>query len=262
MLRFRSLGSGSTGNATLVEATQRRPHVTRLLVDCGFALRQLDARLARAGLLAERHRRDLHHARARRPHRLRACAVAARAHSGLDERRHLARRPAGTTSKAACSSRATASTSRSATSLVQPFTVPHDAREPLQLRCSDGARRLGVLTDLGHATPHVLARLSGSTPCCSSATTTATCWRARPTRPSSSSAWAATTATCRTRPPRRSRGPCSTRGLRHVLARAPERAEQPARARAPRAGRGAGCERARDAHGRCAPNGSGLARPA
>ena len=44
---------------------------------------------------------------------------------------------------------------------VQPFTVPHDAREPLQLRCSDGARTLGVLTDLGHATSHVLSRLSG-----------------------------------------------------------------------------------------------------
>ena len=44
---------------------------------------------------------------------------------------------------------------------VQPFTVPHDAREPLQLRCSDGARTLGVLTDLGHATAHVLARLAG-----------------------------------------------------------------------------------------------------
>jgi hypothetical protein len=37
----------------------------------------------------------------------------------------------------------------------------HDAREPLQLRCSDGARHLGILTDLGHATPHVLSRLSG-----------------------------------------------------------------------------------------------------
>ena len=45
--------------------------------------------------------------------------------------------------------------------MLQPFTVPHDAREPLQLRCTDGARHLGVLTDLGHATPHVLAQLGG-----------------------------------------------------------------------------------------------------
>lgn len=42
-----------------------------------------------------------------------------------------------------------------------PFTVPHDAREPLQLRCSQGQSTLGILTDLGHATPHVLAQLMG-----------------------------------------------------------------------------------------------------
>ena len=43
----------------------------------------------------------------------------------------------------------------------RPFTVPHDAREPLQLRCSDGAAHLGVLTDLGHASSHVLQQLQG-----------------------------------------------------------------------------------------------------
>jgi phosphoribosyl 1,2-cyclic phosphodiesterase len=37
--------------------------------------------------------------------------------------------------------------------------VPHDAREPLQLSCSDGAVKLGILTDLGHATAHVLSHL-------------------------------------------------------------------------------------------------------
>ena len=42
-----------------------------------------------------------------------------------------------------------------------PFTVPHDAREPLQLRCTSGPATLGILTDLGHATPHVLAQLMG-----------------------------------------------------------------------------------------------------
>jgi phosphoribosyl 1,2-cyclic phosphodiesterase len=44
---------------------------------------------------------------------------------------------------------------------LNPFTVPHDAREPLQLTCTDGNRKLGVLTDLGHATPHVLEQLGG-----------------------------------------------------------------------------------------------------
>jgi len=40
-----------------------------------------------------------------------------------------------------------------------PFTVPHDAREPLQLSCTDGSAKLGILTDLGHATAHVMAHL-------------------------------------------------------------------------------------------------------
>lgn len=42
-----------------------------------------------------------------------------------------------------------------------PFTVPHDAREPLHFVFSDGARRLGVLTDTGCSTPHIENTLSG-----------------------------------------------------------------------------------------------------
>ena len=53
MLRFQSLGSGSSGNATLVQAGDGA-HLTHLLVDCGLGIRQLDQRLGRAGLLAER----------------------------------------------------------------------------------------------------------------------------------------------------------------------------------------------------------------
>jgi phosphoribosyl 1,2-cyclic phosphodiesterase len=44
---------------------------------------------------------------------------------------------------------------------VQPFTVPHDAREPVQYIVSDGASRLGVLTDIGASTAHVEKTLSG-----------------------------------------------------------------------------------------------------
>ena len=44
---------------------------------------------------------------------------------------------------------------------LHPFTVAHDAAEPLQLRCGDGSSRLGVLTDLGSITGHVLESLSG-----------------------------------------------------------------------------------------------------
>ena len=44
---------------------------------------------------------------------------------------------------------------------VQPFPVPHDAREPVQFVLGDGAARLGVLTDIGAPTPHVAQVLSG-----------------------------------------------------------------------------------------------------
>jgi phosphoribosyl 1,2-cyclic phosphodiesterase len=44
---------------------------------------------------------------------------------------------------------------------VRPFTVPHDAREPVQYLFSDGAFRVGLLTDIGMPTPHVIELLSG-----------------------------------------------------------------------------------------------------
>ena len=44
---------------------------------------------------------------------------------------------------------------------VEPLPVPHDAREPCQYVFSNGARRLGILTDSGHITPHIRRRLDG-----------------------------------------------------------------------------------------------------
>ncbi len=40
---------------------------------------------------------------------------------------------------------------------IQPVAVPHDAREPAQFVFSEGSKRLGVLTDLGCVTPHIIA---------------------------------------------------------------------------------------------------------
>jgi phosphoribosyl 1,2-cyclic phosphodiesterase len=39
---------------------------------------------------------------------------------------------------------------------IQPFPVPHDAREPVQYVFSSGCRRLGVLTDTGAITAHIV----------------------------------------------------------------------------------------------------------
>ena len=52
MIRFCSLGSGSSGNASVVEASSGIT-TTRLLVDAGFSLRELEMRLARVGLAAD-----------------------------------------------------------------------------------------------------------------------------------------------------------------------------------------------------------------
>jgi phosphoribosyl 1,2-cyclic phosphodiesterase len=42
-----------------------------------------------------------------------------------------------------------------------PFPVPHDAAEPVQFVFGDGARRLGVLTDTGCSTAHIEQTLNG-----------------------------------------------------------------------------------------------------
>ena len=177
MIRFCSLGSGSSGNATVVEATSGIT-TTRLLIDAGFSLRELDAA---AG--ARRARSPTTSTPSSSPT---STATTSAARVALAERHELPLwmsrgtwraigepRAAG----ARCASPATARRSRSATSSCSPFTVAHDAAEPLQLRCSDGARRLGVLTDLGSITAHMLEQhLPAATRSCSSATTTRRCW--------------------------------------------------------------------------------------
>lgn len=154
-MRFCSLGSGSSGNATVVEAGR-----SRVLIDCGFSLRELDARLARAGLapadfdavfvthehgdhigcaltLARRHQIPLWTSRG---------TWRALGEPALPGLLNVARdgEPIAVGDL-----------------LLQPYTVPHDAQEPLQLRCSDGAVHLGLLTDAGSITPHLLAHLQG-----------------------------------------------------------------------------------------------------
>ncbi len=44
---------------------------------------------------------------------------------------------------------------------IEPYTVPHDAREPAQFVFGDGACRLGLLTDAGSLTAHMQEVLSG-----------------------------------------------------------------------------------------------------
>ena len=159
MLRFKSLGSGSSGNATVVEA-HGAFGVTRLLVDCGLRLKQLDERLTQAGLSADlidaifvTHEHGDHIGCARQ--------------FALRERKplwmsHGTYQAVGMPDLDGLLMRASHGTSIQIQDLqITPFAVPHDAQEPLQLVCTHGPKRLGILTDLGHATPQVLAQLAG-----------------------------------------------------------------------------------------------------
>jgi phosphoribosyl 1,2-cyclic phosphodiesterase len=152
VIRFASLGSGSKGNALLVESGR-----TRVLLDCGFGPRELLTRLTRLGVEPESidavlitHEHADHVGGAAR------CAVR---HGWSVHASH------GT---AAASGSLDAITVRRFDSHagfeigdleIHPYPVPHDAREPTQFVFSDGASRLGVLTDAGTITPHIVAML-------------------------------------------------------------------------------------------------------
>lgn len=163
MLRFKSLGSGSAGNATLVEArgggTVSSTCTTRVLVDCGFGLRVMETRLAQAGIAAEQidaifvtHEHSDHvggaaafSKRYNTPVWMSQGTWEGARQPALKERLHIA---------------ADGVPIDLGGLQLTPFAVPHDAQEPLQLCCSDGQRQLGILTDLGHATAAVLRHLS------------------------------------------------------------------------------------------------------
>ncbi len=159
MLRLKNLGSGSAGNATLIEGSDGI-RTRRLLVDCGLGVRQLEARLGQVGLvlgdisaifITHEHSDHIGCARSvalrhRIPIWMSHGTHAATGSPDFDGLLHMAHDLAPI--DLGCWQ-------------ATPFTVPHDAREPLQLRCTDGAVHLGVLTDLGHASEHVKTQLAG-----------------------------------------------------------------------------------------------------
>jgi phosphoribosyl 1,2-cyclic phosphodiesterase len=159
MLRFRSLGSGSAGNALLVQAFDGL-HRSTLLVDCGLGIRRLNERIEQAGLQANAidavfitHEHADHI----------GSAVAFVQRHGLPLYMSLGTWQAiGEPALGAQCHIVSDGEPVAVGGLdLRPFTVPHDAREPLQLTVGDGARRLGVLTDLGHVSAYAASCLAG-----------------------------------------------------------------------------------------------------
>lgn len=153
-MKFASLGSGSSGNATVVTSGE-----VVLLVDCGFGMRETERRLEKIGLCASditailvTHEHSDHikgvgplsrkHAipvyMTRGTHKARDYGVLNQLHLIENYQpfrvEHIS---------------------------VTPVAVPHDAREPAQyILSTESHGALGVLTDLGYVTPHVVEAYS------------------------------------------------------------------------------------------------------
>jgi phosphoribosyl 1,2-cyclic phosphodiesterase len=157
-MRLVVLGSGSQGNAVVVEAGGRR-----LLVDAGFSAREIKRRLAKVGLTPE----DLHgvvlthehldHVRGvnrfcrKRPVPIYATAGTV---SGLTLRPEVAARVRCYRSGVPF---------EAAGFVVELFNVPHDAREPVGVVIEDpvGGGRVGLVADIGCRSRLAWSRLAG-----------------------------------------------------------------------------------------------------
>jgi len=156
LFRFASLGSGSEGNALVVQIGQ-----TSVLMDCGFTLTESVSRLARLGLspgglsgIVVTHEHGDHIAGVARLARKYSIPVwlthgtlraQSKAFGGLAKISEINPHQAFAIGDVQ----------------VHPYLVPHDAAEPVQYVFSEGSKRLGVLTDAGSSTPHIEQMLSG-----------------------------------------------------------------------------------------------------
>lgn len=154
-MRFSSLGSGSEGNALLVAVDS-----THLLMDCGFGLQDTVLRLARLGVAPEQlsgivvtHEHGDHIsgvARLARKYNLPVWLTHGTLRNQLKTFAGIAIREIDPHLPFVIGDIE-----------ITPYSVPHDAAEPVQFVFNDGARRLGVLTDAGCSTAHIERTLNG-----------------------------------------------------------------------------------------------------
>jgi len=154
LIRFASLGSGSRGNATLIETGS-----TCIMLDCGFSETQARKRLSRL----DRQPADISAILVTHEHsdHINGVGAFARKHNIPVYLSH------GTAAHEKLGALPQMSVINSHDCFAiddlqcQAFPVPHDAREPLQFVFSDGDKRLGILTDTGSLTSHIKQQLDG-----------------------------------------------------------------------------------------------------
>jgi phosphoribosyl 1,2-cyclic phosphodiesterase len=162
-MRFASIGSGSDGNGLVVEKNS-----TRLLLDCGFGLRDAITRLEKlniqpdelSGIIITHEHEDHASGAYKLANKYNIPVWLTHGTHKMIERllpKHHQLNP---------KFQANIIDSHDRFSIgdleITPFPVPHDAREPVQYIFSDGAKKLGVLTDTGCSTPHIENMLSGA----------------------------------------------------------------------------------------------------
>lgn len=142
------MGSGSKGNATVVSSGN-----TRLLIDCGFSLRETQRRLQRVGLSADQlsgilvtHEHGDHIQGVARLSNKFKIPVYLSFGTAQSKKAH------DIVNKVLISPHQAFSVGDIE---INPVAVPHDAREACQFVLGDGATTLGILTDLGKITPLV-----------------------------------------------------------------------------------------------------------
>lgn len=154
MIRFAILGSGSKGNSTLIECDG-----TRVLVDCGFNAREAEQRLQRLGIeagaidaIVVTHEHSDHLggvARFARRHKTPVWMTHGTCAAWRDPEVPVLQRFSPH------------QRFQIGSLMVEPYPVPHDAREACQYVFTTGGRRVGILSDAGHVTPHMRAVLDG-----------------------------------------------------------------------------------------------------
>ncbi len=151
-MRYASLGSGSKGNATLIQSNS-----TTIMVDCGFSVKETEKRLERLNQAPEQisalfvtHEHGDHIKGVgpfARKYNLPVCMT-----RGTAKWKSLGKIPD-------IRLIAVDDSIDIGELTINSYAVPHDANEPCQFVINNTEKRFAMLTDVGHCTEHIKTQL-------------------------------------------------------------------------------------------------------